>query len=244
MRLAFGLITLSCAMPFQSAQSDSSQPPEPKVPIARNSKPLAPIEDKPGLPRVLILGDSISVGYTLAVRELLKDKANVHRAPHNCGPTTLGLKRIDEWLGEKPWDLIHFNWGLHDLKYMNAEGKRVPPDEGFQQVPIDEYEKNLERLVVRMKETDARLIWASTTPVPEGSVARIKGDAIPYNAAAKKVMEKHKIPTNDLHIFALPRLEKIQRPENVHFEEEGSKELARQVAEVIQKALAEPQWDK
>ncbi len=241
MRLAAGLLTLTCAIPFQSAQADSSQPIEPKVPINRNNESLAQIEDEPGLPRVLILGDSISVGYTLAVRELLKDKANVHRALHNCGPTTLGLKKIDEWLGGKPWDLIHFNWGLHDFKYMNAEGQRVAPEEGFQQVPVGEYEKNLERLVVRMKETGARLIWASTTPVPEGSVARIKGDAVPYNAAAKKVMEKHKIPTNDLHAFALPRLEKIQRPQNVHFETEGSEELAKQVAKVILKALEKPE---
>jgi hypothetical protein len=241
MRLSAGLMTLSCALPFQSAQADSSQPPEPKIPINRNAEAMAPIEDTPGLPRVLLLGDSISVGYTLAVRELLKDRANVHRPPHNCGPTTLGLKKIDEWLGEKPWDLIHFNWGLHDLKYMNAEGERVAPDKGFQQVPIDQYEENLEKLAVRMKATGAKLIWASTTPVPEGSVARIKGGEAAYNAAAQRIIKKHGIPINDLCAFALPRLEKLQRPQNVHFEEYGSEELAKQVAQAILKALGDPE---
>src|SRR5690349_10757201 len=77
--------------------------------------PLAPIEDRPGLPRVLIIGDSISVGYTLPVRELLKDKANVHRIPVNGGPTIRGLANLDTWLGTGKWDVIHFNWGLHDV---------------------------------------------------------------------------------------------------------------------------------
>jgi hypothetical protein len=67
-----------------------------------------------GLPRVLLIGDSISMGYTLDVRELLKGKANVHRIPTNGGPTTNGLKNIKAWLGDSKWDVIHFNWGLHD----------------------------------------------------------------------------------------------------------------------------------
>src|SRR5688572_21808238 len=73
-----------------------------------------PITDDPKLPRVLLIGDSISIGYTLAVRDLLKGKANVHRIPTNGGPTTNGLARLKQWLGDGKWDVIHFNWGLHD----------------------------------------------------------------------------------------------------------------------------------
>ncbi|HEX5104900.1 MAG TPA: SGNH/GDSL hydrolase family protein, partial [Pirellulaceae bacterium] len=51
----------------------------------------AQIEDVAGLPRVLLIGDSISIGYTVAVREELKGKANVHRPATNCGPTTRGV---------------------------------------------------------------------------------------------------------------------------------------------------------
>lgn len=46
----------------------------------------APITDTPGLPRVLLIGDSISMGYTLPVRDLLKGRANVHRIPENGTP--------------------------------------------------------------------------------------------------------------------------------------------------------------
>ena len=62
------------------------------------------------LPNVLILGDSISIGYTPVVRDALKSKANVIRPSANCGETRMGLAGIDDWLGDGKWDVIHFNW--------------------------------------------------------------------------------------------------------------------------------------
>ncbi len=59
---------------------------------------LAPVEDVLGLPRVLLIGDSISMGYTIPTRELLAGKANVHRVPENGGPTSHGAERMDAWL--------------------------------------------------------------------------------------------------------------------------------------------------
>ena len=86
----------------------------------------------PDLPNVLILGDSISIGYTLEVRELLKGVANVYRPasadgrkPINCSDTITGLKRLDGQLEGHDWSVIHFNWGLHDLKYMGPNGKNL-----------------------------------------------------------------------------------------------------------------------
>lgn len=198
---------------------------------------LAPIEDDPDLPRVLIIGDSISMGYTLDTRAMLKGQANLHRPPTNCGPTTKGLEQLDDWLGEGKWDVIHFNWGLHDLKYMNEKGQLVDVDKGKQQVPIDEYAKNLDELVKRLKKTGATLIWRNTTPVPEGSKGRVAGDAAKYNAAAARVMEKHKVQIHDLYSFAKKHEKDIQLPKNVHYSKEGSKKLAEQVAAVIKAAL-------
>ena len=197
----------------------------------------APIEDTAGLPRVLLIGDSISIGYTLAVREELKGKANVHRPPTNCGPTTTGVNQMDKWLGDGKWDVIHFNFGLHDLKYVDDQGKNAPPDKGHVQVSEGDYQKNLETLVARMKKTGAKLIFATTTPVPEGAQARIKGDERKYNEIAAAVMKKNGVAIDDLHAFALPKLAEIQLPANVHFKPEGSKELAKQVADEILKAL-------
>jgi acyl-CoA thioesterase-1 len=187
-----------------------------------------PVEDDPSLPRVLLLGDSISIGYTPAVREFLAGKANVHRAMTNCGPTTKGLAELDVWLGDKSWDVIHFNFGLHDLKYMDPSGNLVPVDQGRQQVSLDDYRKNLQELVQRLRATGATLIWASTTPVPMGAQGRVADDAFLYNAVAAEVMHaggEEPIAINDLHGVAFERLERILQTAKVHFTDEVSRLL-------------------
>lgn len=206
----------------------------------RRDPAMEPVEDVPGLPRVLLIGDSISIGYTIPARRLLEGEANVHRPPTNCGPTTRGLEAIDSWLGSGRWDVIHFNWGLHDLKYI-ADDSAVLADpkasNSRQQVPLDQYAANLERLVERMKQTGAMLIWATTTPVPEGSAGRVPGDDEKYNAAARSIMEKHGVAVDDLYAFSKPRLAEIQLPANVHFTPAGYQALAGEVAAAIRKAL-------
>ena len=200
---------------------------------------FAPVKDNSNLPRVLLIGDSISIGYTLPTRKLLMGKANLHRIPTNGGPTTKGLAEIDKWLGKSKWDVIHFNWGLHDLKYMGPNGQNLFPKEkgGKPQVPIDAYEKNLDKLVTRLKKTGAKLIWRNTTPVPPGSKGRYVGDSVKYNAAATRVMKKHGVPTHDLFTMSKKRMKEIMRPANVHYSPEGSKVLGRDVARVITESL-------
>lgn len=212
-------------------------------PAAKKRAPnpvLASITDDPALPRVLLIGDSISMGYTLPVRELLKGKANVHRIPTNGGPTTRGVDSIDSWLGNTKWDVIHFNFGLHDLKYVRpgSTDLATPNTDGsVPQVSLADYEKNLETIVTRLEKTGAKLIWCTTTPVPEGSNGRVGGDEAPYNAAAAKVMKKHNVAVNDLGAHAAKKLNDVQLPKNVHFTPEGSKYLAEAVAAAIQDAL-------
>lgn len=215
----------------------------PKAPAKRERKPhpsLVKVEDVAGLPRVLIIGDSISMGYTVDVREMLKGKANVHRIPTNGGPTTNGLKNIKAWLGESKWNVIHFNWGLHDLKYIQEDpSKRADPKApGFDlQVPLADYEKNLAELVKTMQATGAKLIWCNTTPVPAGSDGRIEGDEVKYNEAAARVMKAAGIPTDDLCAHANAKLKEVQLPANVHYSPAGYHYLAEKVAAVIAEAL-------
>lgn len=191
---------------------------------------LAPVVDNPELPRVLLIGDSISMGYTLPVRKRLGEVANVHRIPANGGPTTRGLSSIDKWLGDGDWDVIHFNWGIHDLRHME-DGKR--------QVEPEEYEANLRALVEKLQATGATLIWASTTPIPDPPLNpdRTFGDEEEYNAIASRIMQEHDIPINDLHAWISPRFEELQRPRDLHYLEEGSEFLAEKVATEIRKLL-------
>jgi len=133
----------------------------------------APATDDPKLPRVMIIGDSISVGYTDEVRRLLAGKANVHRAAGNAGPSSSGVQKMKEWLAPTngTWDVIHFNFGLHDLK-LGTGGKDNHPyatSDGHQ-VSLEDYEMNLSQIVATFKTTGAAVVWCSTTPVPTGKV--------------------------------------------------------------------------
>jgi len=211
---------------------------QPKKKTARVN-PMAPIEEVKNLPHALIIGDSISIGYTLPTRALLKGKVNLHRIPTNGGPTTKGIAEIEKWLGEKKWDLIHFNWGLHDLKYMGKDGTNLVPKEkgGVVQVPLAEYEKNLEKLVIRMKKSAKQLVWRNTTPIPPGSKARYVGDSVKYNQAAARIMKKHGTPTLDLFTPSKKNMKEWMRKADVHYYAHGSKALAKLVAEDILKRL-------
>jgi acyl-CoA thioesterase-1 len=231
--LALLALLLATAAVLQ-AQSKWVVPEEMKAYSSFIKVPVFPmaLKEDPSLPRVLIIGDSISMYYTAEVRHLLAGKANVFRIPDNGKNTGYGLKNIDYWLGDGHWALIHFNFGLHDIVVMPATGK--------EQVSLEDYERNLRQLLKPLQASGAKLIWASTTPVPEGTPARSEADAIAYNAVARKVMDENHVPIDDLHAFVEAHLDKIERwqyPKNVHFRAEGCVELAAQVAQYIQAAL-------
>ena len=175
------------------------------------------VKDDPKLPRILLIGDSVSRGYTQPTRKALAGKANVHRAPANCGPTASGLKNLDAWLGEGKWDVIHFNFGIHDRA-----------------TPAADYVKRLEEIVVRLEKTGAKLIWASTTPIPDNPAQKQTAQSVvEKNALAAEVMKKHGIPTDDLFAAMTPRLKEFQPPLDVHYTGAGYDFLGATVGEAI-----------
>lgn len=196
-----------------------------------NPAEFAPVTDDPKLPRVLIIGDSISIGYTTPVRELLSGVANVHRVPENGGPTSRGIQQLDWWLGDGKWAVIHFNFGLHDIKLNDAGQPLTSPVE---------YESNLRAIVARLRSTGAKLVFATTTPVPadlNSGPKRRPQDVVERNDIARSVMTELGVPVNDLYSVALARLAEIQRPGNVHFTNEGSQVLAVPVTDAIRRQL-------
>lgn len=174
------------------------------------------------------------------LEELLKGKAKVVHNEGNATHSGNGLAKLDEWLGDTKWDVIHFNHGLHDLKYLDAEGKSARTKEGAHiQVPVEKYKENMEAIVARLKKTGAKLIFATTTPYPdevEGPL-REKGDAERYNAVALEIMQRENIAIDDLYTFIAPRLAELQLPKNVHFSAKGYEVLAGEVAKHIEAAL-------
>jgi acyl-CoA thioesterase I len=193
----------------------------------------------PRIAKVLLIGDSISIGYFEPCKDSLYEEADVFHNPGNAQHTAFGLEKLGEWLGETEWDVIHFNHGLHDLKYVDETDNRVDPAVGKQKIPIEQYGRNLEELTIRLKKTGVPLVFATTTPVPEGAAGRTKGDAVRYNKVALDIMARHGVAVNDLYAYAIARLDSIQRPRDVHFTKEGSRLLAEQVASHILKALEE-----
>lgn len=194
------------------------------------------------LPNVLIIGDSISIGYTPFVKEMLKTKANVLRPmlengnPENCSGTTKGVENIDRWIGDTKWEVIHFNFGLHDVKHVDpvtGEGSNNPKHP--QQAPLKQYKQNLEIIVEKLKATGAKLIFATTTPYPDVVEGPLRKPGMPakYNREAVKLMNKNNVIINDLFAFMLPQMSELQLPNNVHFTETGSFELAKKVTERI-----------
>jgi hypothetical protein len=197
-------------------------------------------EDKK-LPYVLLIGDSISQGYTKLVRENLKNVANILRPQTNCGDTLNGIKNINAWLGKRTWDIVHFNWGLHDLCYRHPDSKVYGNRDkinGKISVTPDQYADNLEQLIEIMLPRSKRLIWCNTTYVPEKEAGRHVGDDVKYNNIAQNIMASHDIPTDDLYSLSSSFGPELFVAEgDVHFVPKGMTILARQVSDTIQREI-------
>ncbi|MCF6177164.1 MAG: SGNH/GDSL hydrolase family protein [Victivallaceae bacterium] len=176
------------------------------------------VKDNPELPRVLLIGDSISRAYTLPTRKRLSGKVNLHRAPANCGSTGTGLKKLDVWLGDGHWDLIYFNFGIHNR---NSTPKI--------------YAQDLEKIIVRLKKSGAKLVWAQSTPL-SGTKYK-QGSMLKLNSIAKKVMDKYNIPVSDLYTSARAIQRKFQIADGCHYSGEGYKHISKLVAKDIIKYL-------
>jgi len=189
---------------------------------------MAPIQEVAGLPRVLLIGDSISIAYTLPVRALLKGKANVIRIPVN-GQSSNAPDRITAWLGTGKWDVIHVNFGIWDAK---IRGGKPTTD-------LATYEKNLHAVVALLKASGAKVIWATTTPIPPvvKPDTRKFAPLPPYNEVALKVMKEEGVAVDDLYNVILPDEAKYQHPFDVHYTAEGSQILAESVAKSIEAQL-------
>ena len=141
MKLSTLLLALGVLLVPAVSDADDKRPAR-----KRDAKPApalrSPQQIDRSLPNVLLIGDSISLGYHAEAVKQLSGEANVFRPNTNCGPSTRGLAEIDKWIGDRKWDVIHWNHGLHDLKYLGPNGENLADpdaDTSHQQVPPDEY---------------------------------------------------------------------------------------------------------
>lgn len=193
------------------------------------------------LPKVVLLGDSIRLGYAPIVQKELAGKALVISPKANGGDSSNNLKHLEEWVIREQPAIVHFNAGIHDTKKSKTNG--------MFQVSPDQYEANLRRIVERIrKETKAMVLFGTTTPILDERAAKgrakadyelLEASVEKYNGIARKVMQDVKVPVNDLHgLFADPdRRQKLISGDGVHFTTEGREVLGKAVAGFIQKHL-------
>ena len=104
--------------------------------------------------------------------------------------------------------------------------------------PSSSYRSNLEKIVERLEKTGAKLVFATTTPVPVGARSRVPEDVARYNEAARAVMREHGVQIDDLNSAVVESAYRFQKPQDVHFYQEGSAILADHVAASIQGAIS------
>ncbi len=208
------------------------------------------------LPKVLFFGDSICGGYTKPLVKLMDGKAEMVKLGAVAGyrikeqPLWQGrpagylnfgnammcvsdFDRFERHLSETKYDVIHFNFGLNDI----FRGRN-----GAWHSPSEKYAENLSKIVALLKTNGAKIIWASTTPIPASAPHNPEGDELIYNAAAEKVMKKNNIPINDLHsvVTKWDGYAEWKKGNDVHFPGTVYSKLAKQIAEAILAQLESP----
>ena len=183
-------------------------------------------------PKILLLGDSIRISYQDYVRDNLKDIADVIAPSENCEHTLITLSRLDIWLEEAGnVDLILWNNGLHDV---GRNPFRAPV-----QIKLEDYKRNLEFILMRLKNKCGNIIWAGTTPVhPE---SQLKDDQWSwrneeideYNKAASIIMKANDIPIVDLNRTVRENYDEYLSDDKLHLSEIGSKLCADIISEKI-----------
>lgn len=182
-------------------------------------------------PKILIIGDSISIGYTPFVEEYFSGKAIVSHNPGNAQHTGTGLKNIEEWVGNEMWDIIQFNWGLWDLCYRHSDSKvqgNRDKVNGKITYSLEEYKNNLDSIASILKNiSSAKLIFVTTTYVPENEAGRFNEDAQKYNEAAKEIMKKHEILVHDIYEQSKSIHKSYGKgTDDVHYTKKGYEKLA------------------
>ena len=184
------------------------------------------------LPKVLLLGDSIRMSYQWPVADKLEGIAEIVGPEDNCQFSAYTLSSLDRWINALGVpDVVHWNNGIHDSGH-NPARKPV-------QIPLETYLKNLESILSRLKEMTPHVIWATTTPVHPDRPFRSdqwswrNAEIDQYNGTARKLMEEHSIPINDLHSVVAADPDIYLSEDQLHLSSEGIEKCAEAVAKAI-----------
>ncbi|CAN5488990.1 SGNH/GDSL hydrolase family protein [soil metagenome] len=192
--------------------------------------------------KIILIGDSIRMGYEATVRAELEGFAEVWAPEPNCQHTVNVLLNFNEWIALRKPDILHIAAGGWDVRNVI---RGVPGNV----VPLDAYRKNVATLLSLSKQfTKEKVIWANITPIDiaqnfanhaaTGHPGRTEGDIALYNAAAIEECRKAGVEVNDLFKLVTDHDPfKLRLPDGVHYTPEGYALLGRQVAGILKKYL-------
>lgn len=188
--------------------------------------------------KVLLMGDSIQIGYQNMVKDLLSDKYEVYFTEDNGRFVQYSYWLINQFYKEHgDFDILHFNNGYWD---MNIEH---PMKEALNSV--EEYTYGLRKIVNYAKQRNTRVIFATTTPVyDEGSSndnTGVKASityknewVTKYNEAAVKLMKELDVEVNDLYNIMLQGEKYYKCEDMLHLSDEGSLVCAKQIIKILE----------
>lgn len=176
--------------------------------------------------KILLLGDSIRLSYGTKVKKMLSDFAIVDGPTDNCRFVKYTLWNLQEWLQTYGTpDIIHWNNGIWDIYHLNK-------DIGIF-TPLDEYLKDIKRVLAELRKTDAKIIWVSTTPVADANENCRNEDINRYNLAVKQIMERENIAINDLNSVIAKDISAYISEDHLHLSEKGEDEASKAVADFL-----------
>ncbi|MFO0843765.1 MAG: GDSL-type esterase/lipase family protein [Gemmataceae bacterium] len=190
---------------------------------------------KPSPPKVVLVGDSIRLGYAPLVAKLLEGQAAVV-SPPGAGDSAWLLKNLDALVLDHKPDLVHLNVGLHDLR-RDRKAKAL-------QVDLPDYERNLDKVLARLKGTGATTLFATTTPIDDARHARrgfdrFEKDVARYNEAALRAARKHGVVAHDLHhLVRHAGPDRLLLADGTHYNDAGKRLQAEAVADCVLRHLA------
>ena len=184
----------------------------------------------PARPRVLLIGDSILNGYVKQVTAALDGRAYVDAWVNPYAQSPYLNQLLAEVLAQGPYDVVHFNMGLHGWQ------KGRIKDGTFEPLTKQYVE------VLREKLPKAKIIWASSTPVtvkgrPTELDPEINNVIVEHNRMAAAVMKEMKVPVNDFHSLLATKLE-WARGDQFHWKTEAYQLLAETVTQSVLRELA------
>ena len=190
--------------------------------------------------KVLLIGDSIRMGYDQYVKHSLKDYCEVYYPADNCRFAQYILRHISDWkktlcLGDDV-DVVHWNAGLWDTLVLYEDGCLTPPE--F-------YEYFIDKICNRIKVLfpNAKVIFATSTPVVENRFTnpsasyRKNCDIEKYNDIAVKKVKEYGFFVNDLYSITKDLPENYYSDMTHLYTPEGTQILTNAVIKSIGNAL-------